>query len=85
MQFLDKHDWPVERIRGRPITNLIRLLIHTRKIRRGKWRPTATAILNPPQAKWCGLDFGIPKYLLGKGPEKVTATEQEILRREKGL
>ncbi len=29
MTFRDSYGWPVERIRGRPITNLIRLLIHT--------------------------------------------------------
>lgn len=30
--FLDKYGWPVETIKGRPITNFIRLLLHTRKI-----------------------------------------------------
>ena len=30
--FLDKNDWPVERIKGRPIVNFFRLLIHTKKI-----------------------------------------------------
>ena len=29
---LDKYGWPVERFRKRPITNAIRLLVHTRKI-----------------------------------------------------
>ena len=38
----DKYDWPVERIRGRPITNLIRLLLHGRKLRRWKPGPTQT-------------------------------------------
>lgn len=32
MVFLDRYGWPVERIRGRWITNLIRLAIHTRSI-----------------------------------------------------
>jgi len=29
---LDKYGYPVETIMGRPITNFIRLLLHTRKI-----------------------------------------------------
>lgn len=81
MQFLDKHGWPVERIKGRRITNLIRLLIHTRKIRRGKWR--YPAVLTPPAEKWCSLNMGIPEEILKRGPEKVTAREQEILRGKK--
>jgi hypothetical protein len=32
---LDKHGWPVERIKGRWITNAIRLLLHTHRI--GYW------------------------------------------------
>ena len=36
--FLDRLGWPVERIKGRPILNFLRLLIHTRKIiTRTKW------------------------------------------------
>jgi len=34
MAFLDKYGFPVERIRGRWFTNCLRLLLHTRKIRR---------------------------------------------------
>lgn len=37
MHFVDRHGWPVERIKGRPILNFIRLLIHTRRIRRGRF------------------------------------------------
>lgn len=40
MQFLDKHGWPVERIKGRRILNFLRLVIHTRKIKRGSWKQT---------------------------------------------
>jgi hypothetical protein len=29
MKLRDKYGWPVERIKGRPITNIIRLIIHT--------------------------------------------------------
>jgi hypothetical protein len=29
MKFRDKRGWPIERIKGRPVTNFIRLLIHT--------------------------------------------------------
>lgn len=32
MYFLDKYSWPVETIKGRPVLNFIRRLIHTRKI-----------------------------------------------------
>ena len=37
MLCLDKYGWPVTRFKGRPVTNLIRKLIHTRKIVRGYW------------------------------------------------
>ena len=30
--FLDRFGWPVEKIKGRPVLNFFRLLIHTRKI-----------------------------------------------------
>ena len=43
MQFLDKLGWPVETFKGRPITNAIRLLIHCRKIKRGKFEHRALA------------------------------------------
>lgn len=37
--FVDKYGWPVERIANHRIINLIRLLLHTRKIvRYGMWR-----------------------------------------------
>ena len=37
MVFLDKYGWPVERIRGHRLVNFLRLLLHTRRIRRGRW------------------------------------------------
>lgn len=37
MVFLDKYGWPVEKIKGRKFTNIIRLLLWTRKIKRGRW------------------------------------------------
>ena len=40
MKFLDKYGWPVERIKGRPMTKVIRLLLWARKVRCGKWRRT---------------------------------------------
>jgi len=40
MQYLDKYGWPVERIKGRPVVNFIRLMIHTRKIKRGTFTHT---------------------------------------------
>jgi len=33
MKFLDKYGWPIERIKGRWFFNLLRILIHTRKIK----------------------------------------------------
>ncbi len=38
MQFLDSHGWPVVTIKGRPIINFIRRILHTRKIKRGTWK-----------------------------------------------
>lgn len=32
LTFIDKHGWPVECVIGRPFLNLVRRLIHTRKI-----------------------------------------------------
>lgn len=40
MQFLDRLGWPVERIKGRYVLNFLRLLIHTKKIKRGKFQHT---------------------------------------------
>ena len=37
MQYLDKLGWPVERIKGRWFLNLLRLLIHTRKVKTGSF------------------------------------------------
>jgi len=38
MQFLDRYGWPVERVEGRPVLNFFRLLIHTCKIKRGRFQ-----------------------------------------------
>lgn len=35
--FLDKYGWPVGRIKGKKVINFIRLLLHTRKIKKGYW------------------------------------------------
>lgn len=32
--FLDRDGWPVVRMKGRPFTNAVRLLLHTRRITR---------------------------------------------------
>ena len=37
MVFLDKYGWPVECIKGRPVINFIRRVLHTRSIRRGRF------------------------------------------------
>ena len=39
MVCLDKYGWPVELIGGRPVTNLIRRLLHTRRIiTKAEWK-----------------------------------------------
>jgi hypothetical protein len=38
MQFLDKLGWPVETLKGRPVSNFFRRVIHTRKIKRGNFK-----------------------------------------------
>ncbi len=40
MVYLDKYGWPVERIKGRWFFNLLRLIIHTRSIKRGRFEYT---------------------------------------------
>jgi len=37
MQYLDKLGWPVERVKRKWFFNFIRLLIHTRKIKKGSF------------------------------------------------
>ena len=37
MVCVDKYGLHVVKIRGRPIINLLRVLLHTRRIRRGRW------------------------------------------------
>jgi len=37
MVFLDKHGYPVETTVGKWLQNILRLLIHTRSIKRGYW------------------------------------------------
>ncbi len=32
--YLDRLGWPIETIKGRPVVNFIRLLVHTRRITR---------------------------------------------------
>jgi hypothetical protein len=41
LRCLDKYGWPVETFKGRPILNLLRRLIHTRRIAR--WTPPVFA------------------------------------------
>lgn len=47
MVFLDRLGWPVERVKGRPVLNALRLLIHTRKIVR-QWEPPKFGQHNDP-------------------------------------
>jgi hypothetical protein len=37
IEFLDKYGYPVERIKGRWFVNIIRVILHTKKIVRGYW------------------------------------------------
>lgn len=59
---LDKYGWPVERIQGRPVTNAIRLLLHTRSIiTRAEWK-------RREDARWSDLR--------GNGPSGAAPTTQ---------
>ena len=62
MQFLDSLGWPVERIKDRPITNIIRLLIHTRKIKRGTFH-----LVDSPSETFCF-----------RGPTEAETMHQEV-------
>lgn len=37
MVFLDRYGWPVEIIKGKWIQNILRLLVHTKSVKRGSW------------------------------------------------
>ena len=58
MQFLDKYGWPVERVKGRWFLNLLRLLVHTRKIKGGKfsWLGYGDAEAKTPATEGGGND-----------------------------
>ena len=65
MQYLDKHGWPVERVKGRWFQNFIRLLIHTRKIKRGSFitnQPSGRERTYPQQ----GVEVGTSRNLDGE-------------------
>ncbi len=53
----DKLGWAVERIKGRPITNALRLLIHTDIRQTWKHRKSQSPV--PPQVL-VGVDTGLP-------------------------
>jgi len=38
IHYLDKHGWPVETIKGHKVRSFLRLLLHTRKIKKGPWK-----------------------------------------------
>lgn len=50
MKCLDRYGWPVELIHGRPVLNLLRLMIHTRKIV-PTWAPPAWVSEPDPNVK----------------------------------
>lgn len=54
MQYLDKLGWPVERTKGRWFQNFIRLLIHTRKIKRGSLIAKKANQSAQPTTEKCG-------------------------------
>lgn len=56
MQFLDKYGWPVVKIKGRPVVNLIRLLLHTRKVKLGKFEPPK---FEPSDSVQCGVNENV--------------------------
>lgn len=63
MVFFDNMNFPVELIKGRWFTNLIRLLIHTRKIRRGTW--DGHKVIRKQDN--CRLPLGACQYVSGLG------------------
>lgn len=55
IEFFGADGWPVERFIGRPVTNLIRLVLHTRGLRievgtAHAWRPGAPYVVEAPSA-----------------------------------
>ena len=53
MKLRDRYGWPVERIKGRPITNAIRLLLHTSLWQTWRWslRDCRCSVCRPPQGE----------------------------------
>lgn len=47
MYVTDRYGWPVEQIKGRWLLNLLRLLIHARRIHRGRWHERYVVTCDP--------------------------------------
>jgi hypothetical protein len=45
----DKDGWPVERIKGRPITNLLRIILHTSWLVTWRKRKAGFPVFNSPE------------------------------------
>ncbi len=60
MLCLDKLGWPVEKIKGRKVVNFFRLLLHTRKIRRGNIKDFNKELANYCESEPdCGKEDGV--------------------------
>ena len=55
MVCLDHWGYPIERIRGRWLRNILRILMYTRRIRRGYWDGYCVVNTKAPRPK---TDFG---------------------------
>lgn len=73
-KFRDKLGWPVERIIGRPITNFLRLLIHT-NIRRTWIMRNHNDMPSQPDANICCAGKGVPMILM---PELCYYCREEL-------
>lgn len=73
-KFRDKLGWPVERIIGRPITNFLRLLIHT-NIRRTWIMRNHNDMPSQPNANICCAGKGVPMILM---PELCYYCREEL-------
>ena len=90
MRYLDKHGFPVELIKGRPITNLLRLILHTRQIQSDSKaqidklaRFIMSEIDGEPSRSEGSVDCAIRLLRQwGPGPEERTDTPQPVRERE---
>lgn len=66
---LDRRGFPIEKIRGHSVVNLIRLFLHCDLIKtwkqRGRWQPVRYKGKRMLVDTWCREDFTIPLPMKG--------------------